>query len=167
MQVALQTDLLRYFWIAPALAGLQVLWLPKAIRARASADPAFSAADRAIRWRVYAWLCAPFLALGLGLTFGSVTLLSYLRPLEGNPWVEVFFAVILAWLAVLGYSIFVKDGTRLLVEHQVLPQRGIPASESASRTAIKFFAAMTLLLVIAAFTALCVLDVPGLVGLRQ
>src|SRR5450432_3732974 len=110
-----------YFWIFLLGVSIKFVWPSKEARNRTRLEPDFAYADRMLRIKVYGWMSLPWLMMGVGQLFGGIpSVWHYFRPQDGNPWVLAFFAaVVVVWFAAV-YWIYVRDGARAIVEHQLL-----------------------------------------------
>ncbi len=85
--------------------------------------------NRLIRWYIF-WANVPWGIMGIGITVGSVpTVVHYLAPREGNPWVTAFYGSVIAVWGLVCCWVFFLEGAEMLVEHPrfLFPNASSPA----------------------------------------
>jgi hypothetical protein len=152
--------LIRYFWLVCLVFNLQ--YFPaRVVRERRNSDAEFAASDRTLRFRVFLWMCVPWIVMGAGQLIGGVPhVWNYFRPQEGNVWVALFFAaVIVLWLA-LAYWVYVGNGAMAIVDHQLIRANGLKGPIALTPSRVKLFVALTLVGGIAGMTMMFSMNVP-------
>jgi hypothetical protein len=139
-------NVFRYFWvifILMTLVNASLMW--RRAQPRIAADPSLEGEYRALIRALVIWGNIPWVIMGLGIMVGGVpTVLGYLRPADGNPFVVAFYAsVIIIWLAG-SYWMFVRGGAELAARMGIVVIRG-SGKTVTSPTAIKVIWCLALL----------------------
>jgi hypothetical protein len=110
---------LRHFWliaIAATIVNALILWVRS--RRHVHRDQALESGYRTLFWGLLIWGNLPWVIMGLGVLVGGVpTVLHYLRPRDGNPYVLAFYAsgVLIGTLA--SYWLLARGGAEMIARH--------------------------------------------------
>jgi hypothetical protein len=149
--------LFRHGWLLLLASNIvNALMLKYRSRSLIRQKPELAAGYRLLFKGVLFWGSLPWLVMGIGIELGSVhSVFSYFRPRERNPFVLVWFAVVVAvWI--LGFRwLFARRGAEFLIEHPGL-LRGLPQNP----TIIRAFYCLVVAVGFAALVCMFIGDVP-------
>jgi hypothetical protein len=111
--------IVRHLWVALVAVMIANALIFRVRSCRYIAEnPSLESGYRRLIWGFLIWGNIPWVIIGLGCELGGVpSVLHFVRPRDGNPFVLAFFAsVVLIW--VLGsYWLFARGGAETMIRH--------------------------------------------------
>lgn len=107
-----------YFWlIAAVFQAANAGWFWYQCQPISSQRPDLRGAAWKVLWGFYALGCLPWLVIGAGVSFGGMkSVLSILRPSDGDPFVLTFFATVFCLQLLAFYWVVLCGGAEKMSE---------------------------------------------------
>ena len=109
----------KYFWsLAILITCINFFMFRKRAQMHIKNNPGLQNGYRALLKSYLLWMNIPWIVMGLGCTVGGVpSVLHYLRPRDGNPYVLAWFITVIFLWAAGTYWLFFSNGAETLARH--------------------------------------------------
>lgn len=107
------------FWLVALVAmGLSVWTIWRRAKMYIAMEPSMEPSYRRLLKGWAFWMCLPWVVMGVGSLIGRVpTVIHFLKPQDGNPFVLVFWAVLVSEIMLGAHWIFLRGGAETLSRH--------------------------------------------------